>query len=125
MTRILVIEDDVTICGNTAELLELEGFLVTTASDGKIGLEKIRNKIPDLILCDLRMPQMDGFTVLKHLGEDPDLKRIPFIFFSAKSEKIDIRAGIEAGADDYVVKPFEFEELLRAIQKCLHKKQLP
>lgn len=125
MTRILVIEDDVTLCGNTAELLELEGYDVTVASNGKKGLQKIKLEIPDLILCDLRMPEMDGLTVLKHLGEDPELHRIPFIFFSAKSEKLDISAGIDAGADDYVVKPFEFDELLAAIEKCLQKQQLP
>ncbi|MGB5429573.1 response regulator, partial [Eudoraea sp.] len=96
MARILIIEDDVNIRGNTAELLQLEGYLVTTASNGRSGLEKIGCENPDLILCDILMSEMDGFTVLGHVGQDPDLKRIPFVFFSAKSEKIDVKAGIDA-----------------------------
>ena len=69
------------------------------------------------------MPEMDGFAVLKNIGDYPDLKRIPFIFFSAKSEKMDIKSGMEAGADAYLVKPFEFEELLAAIEKCINNKE--
>ena len=115
MTRILIIEDDVGIRGNTAELLQLEGYLVTTASNGRTGLEKIGCETPDLILCDILMPEMDGFAVLRHVGQDPDLKRIPFIFFSAKSEKFDLKAGIDAGADDYLTKPFELEDLVNLI----------
>ena len=122
MINILVIEDDNAIRENTSELLELEGYATMTATNGKIGLEKIKRYLPDLILCDLRMPEMDGFTVLKNIGDYPDLKRIPFIFFSAKSEKMDIKTGMEAGADAYLVKPFEFEELLAAIEKCINNK---
>ncbi|MGI9551710.1 MAG: response regulator transcription factor, partial [Aurantibacter sp.] len=121
MARILIIEDDVAIRENTAELLQLEGYSVLTASNGKKGLEKIIRFVPDLILCDLLMPEMDGFAVLKYLGEHPDLKRIPFIFFSAKSEKVDVRSGLGAGADDYLTKPFELEDLLASIEKCLTK----
>lgn len=124
MIRILIIEDNSTIRENTAELLELEGYSTLTASNGRTGLEKIKLHIPDLILCDLRMPEMDGFTVLKHLGEQPGLKRIPFIFFSAKSEKKEVNQGIDAGADDYLTKPFELEELLASIEKCLKGKRL-
>ena len=91
MIKILIIEDDNAIRENTSELLELEGYSTLTASNGKIGLEKIKRHLPDLILCDLRMPEMDGFTVLKNLGQCTDMKRIPLIFFSAKSEKIDIK----------------------------------
>tara|TARA_R110002051_G_scaffold92242_4_gene161946 strand:+ start:4155 stop:4532 length:378 start_codon:yes stop_codon:yes gene_type:complete len=123
MIKILIIEDDNAIRENTSELLELEGYATLTASNGKIGLEKIKRHLPDLILCDLRMPEMDGFTVLKNLGESPDLKRIPFIFFSAKSEKIDIKTGMDAGADAYLAKPFEFEELLASIEKCINNKK--
>lgn len=124
MTRILIIEDDVNIRGNTAELLELEGYLVTTASNGRTGLEKIKRETPDLILCDLLMPEMDGFSVLGHIAQDPDLKRIPFVLFSVRSEKIDVKAGIDAGADDYLTKPFELEDLLASIGKCLKKEKL-
>jgi CheY-like chemotaxis protein len=121
MISILIIEDENDIRENTSELLELEGYTTLTAANGKIGLEKIKSNMPDLILCDLRMPEMDGFTVLSYLGQYPDLKRIPFVFFSAKSEKLDIKTGIEAGADGYLVKPFEFKDLLAIIEKCLHK----
>tara|TARA_R110002050_G_scaffold286468_3_gene437035 strand:+ start:117197 stop:117574 length:378 start_codon:yes stop_codon:yes gene_type:complete len=124
MIRILIIEDDKSIRENTAELLELEGYAAVTASNGNTGLEKIKLHQPDLIICDLRMPEMDGFTLLKHLGEDSRLKRIPFIFFSAKSEKIEVRMGIDAGADDYLTKPFELEDLLASIEKCLQKSKL-
>lgn len=121
MARILIIEDDADIRSNTAELLEFEGFVVCTAANGKKGLDEIEKLVPDLILCDLRMPEMDGFEVLAHLGKCPDYKRIPFIFFSAKSEKVDIRTGINAGVDDYLIKPFELPDLLAAIQRCLFK----
>ena len=123
MIKILIIEDDNAIRENTSELLELEGYSTLTASNGKIGLEKIKRHLPDLILCDLRMPEMDGFTVLKNLGQCTDMKRIPLIFFSAKSEKIDIKIGMDAGAEAYLVKPFEFEELLASIEKCLNNKK--
>lgn len=121
MICILIIEDDNAIRENTAEFLELEGYTTLTAPNGKRGLEQIWFHRPDLILCDLRMPEMDGFTVLKNLGEQPDFKKIPFIFFSAKSEEMEIKKGIDAGADGYLVKPFEFEDLLSSIKKCLHR----
>jgi CheY-like chemotaxis protein len=121
MISILIIEDENDIRENTSELLELEGYTTLTAANGKIGLEKIKSNMPDLILCDLRMPEMDGFTVLSYLGQYPDLKRIPFVFFSAKSEKLDIKTGIDAGADGYLVKPFEAKDLLAIIEKCLYK----
>lgn len=121
MSKILIIEDDATIRGNTAELLQLEGYVVSSASDGKKGLEKIKHAPPDLILCDLLMPEMDGYALLKYLGKQPELKGIPFVFFSAKSDKADIGSGLSAGADDYLVKPFELEELLASIEKCLLK----
>jgi len=124
MACILIIEDDVNIRGNTAELLQLEGYLVITASNGRTGLEKIKRESPDLILCDLLMPEMDGFSVLGHVVQDPDLKRIPFVFFSVRSEKINVKAGIDAGADDYLTKPFELEDLLTSIEKCLKKQKL-
>jgi CheY-like chemotaxis protein len=123
MKHILIIENDPTILSNTAELLELEGYYTSTATNGRQGLEKINRSMPDLILCDLLMPEMDGFTLLKQLGEHPDLKRIPFIFFSAKSDKFDVSQGLKAGADDYLTKPFELETLLESIEKCLAKKK--
>ncbi len=124
MVRILIIDDDKVIRENTAELLELEGYSTLTASNGMKGLEIIRLHLPDLILCDLRMPKMDGFAVLGHLGQHLELKRIPFIFFSAKSEKADVKAGIDAGAAGYLTKPFELKDLLASIEKCLNSKRL-
>ncbi|NAY91328.1 response regulator [Muricauda sp. JGD-17] len=121
--RILIIEDDTCILDNTAELLELEGYMVMTASDGKRGMEKIMLSPPDLIICDLLMPKMDGLTLLQKLGKHPRFKKIPFIFSSAKSENTDIKKGLDSGADDYLVKPFDFEDLLRAIRKCLVKQK--
>lgn len=123
MTRILIIEDDVNILRNTAELLQLEGYLVTTASNGRAGLEKIKLETPELILCDILMLDMDGFSVLGYVRQDPDLKRIPFIFFSAKSDVVDVNAGIAAGADDYLTKPFELEDLIASVEKCLEKQK--
>ena len=124
MVKILIIEDNNAIRELTAELLELEGYSTFTASNGKIGLGQIRLHLPDLILCDIRMPEMDGLTLLQHLGQHPDLKRIPFIFFSSKSEKVDVNRGLDAGADAYLIKPFDMEELLASIGKCLSNKRL-
>ncbi|MGB5272762.1 MAG: response regulator, partial [Flavobacteriaceae bacterium] len=93
MKTILIVENDPTILSNTAELLDLEGYRTVTATNGLEGLEKINRSVPDLILCDLLMPEMDGFTLLKQLGEHPDLKRIPFIFFSAKSDNSSVHLG--------------------------------
>ncbi|HZJ18898.1 MAG TPA: response regulator [Pricia sp.] len=121
MTSILLIEDFTAIREGTAELLELEGYRVITAKNGKEGLEKIKRIPPDLVICDVRMPEMDGLTLLGNLGAHRDLKRIPFIFYSAKSEKRDIKTGLDAGADDYLVKPCELKELLGSIKKCLLK----
>jgi len=122
MIRILIIDDHETILENTAELLDLEGYETITASNGKEGLEKVIRMLPDVVLCDILMPKMDGFMVLKKMGEHPNLKRIPFIFFSSKSEKFDIKLGLDSGADDYLTKPFELVDLLNSIEKCLLKK---
>ncbi len=119
MITIALIEDHADIMEGTAELLELEGYQVIMANNGKEGLEIIKRTPPDLIICDVLMPEMDGLALLACLGLDHDLKRIPFIFYSAKSEKKDIQKGLDAGADDYVVKPSELTNLLASIEKCL------
>ena len=121
MVQTLIIEDDTDIRANTAELLELEGYGLTSATNGRTGLEQIAMLMPDLILCDLGMPEMDGFLVLAHLAKNLEWKRIPFIFFSAKSKKMEVQQGLDVGADDYLVKPFELPDLLGAIQRCLLK----
>lgn len=121
MTQILLIEDDITVRENTAELLELSDYAVFTASDGKQGVQKAFEIKPALIICDIMMPEMDGYDVLKILGEHSETVNIPFIFLSAKTEHKDVRKGMELGADDYLTKPFEEEDLLNAIESRIAK----
>ena len=121
MKKLLLIEDDVTVRENTAELLELSNYDVITASNGKLGIEKAQQHVPDIIVCDIMMPETDGYGVLEALSKDPETVNIPFIFLSAKTEHKDIRKGMDLGADDYLTKPFEEEELLSAIESRLAK----
>ncbi|KAB5487557.1 MULTISPECIES: response regulator [Flagellimonas] len=121
MTKILLVEDDTSLRENVEELLELSGFEVFTASNGKIAVEMARRELPDVVLCDIMMPEMDGYEVLEHLSSDESTKHIPFIFVSAKTERHEIRKGMNLGADDYLTKPFEEDELLGAIQTRLEK----
>ncbi|WP_037319016.1 response regulator [Salegentibacter sp. Hel_I_6] len=119
--KILLIEDDVTVRENTAELLELSNYEVVTAPDGKKGVEKAKEEIPDIIVCDIMMPELDGYDVLTRLSADSKTNGIPFIFLSAKTEHKDVRRGMDLGADDYLTKPFEEEDLLSAIESRLAK----
>ncbi len=119
--KILVIEDQPEVRENIAELLELSNYEVDTASNGKIGIKKALDMRPDLILCDIMMPEMDGYEVLYLMGKNPEVSGIPFIFLTAKTEKRDIRKGMNAGADDYITKPFEEMELLGAVERRLAK----
>ncbi len=121
MNKILLIEDDVTVRENTAELLELSGYEVITASNGKQGVEKAHEHTPDIIVCDIMMPEMDGYGVLKELSKKSQTVNVPFIFLSAKTEHKDIRKGMDLGADDYLTKPFEEEDLLSALESRLAK----
>lgn len=124
MKKILLIEDDVTVRENTAELLELSNYEVVTAPDGKKGVDKAKEEIPDIIVCDIMMPELDGYDVLSRLSEDSTTKGIPFIFLSAKTEHKDVRRGMDLGADDYLTKPFEEEDLLSAIESRLAKVEI-
>ena len=124
MPTILLIEDDCTIRENTAEFLELEGYRTITATNGKDGFEKIARNIPDLIVCDLLMPEMGGIELLARLGTHKHLKTIPLIIFSAKNEKNDIYKGMSLGAYDYITKPSDLEDLLASIRKCLKSSEL-
>ena len=124
MKKILLIEDDVTVRENTAELLELSNYEVVTAPDGKKGVDKAKEEIPDIIVCDIMMPELDGYDVLTRLSEDSETKGIPFIFLSAKTEHKDVRRGMDLGADDYLTKPFEEEDLLSAIESRLAKVEI-
>ncbi len=119
MRTILIIEDNRTILENTTEILSLEGYDVLTATNGKKGLEKMHTLIPDLIICDLLMQEMDGFELLLEVGKNPKFSKIPVIFFSAKTEKKDIKKALDAGAVDYIIKPFELDDLVKTIKRCL------
>lgn len=124
LTKILVIEDNEEIRESTSEILQLAGYNVQTASDGKEGVEKANTYEPDLILCDIMMPEMDGYGVLYLLSKNEKTQGTPFIFLSAKADKSDIRKGMELGADDYLTKPFDDVELLKAIEGRLKKRSL-
>jgi CheY-like chemotaxis protein len=121
MRNILVIEDNTDIRENTAEILSLAGFKTMTAENGKAGVELAIKEKPDLIVCDIMMPELDGFGVLHLLKKNPATEQIPFIFLTAKAERTDLRKGMEMGADDYITKPFDDVELLRAIEIRLKK----
>ena len=121
MKTILLIEDDTVLRENTAELLELSNYNVISASNGKIGVEKAKSILPDIIVCDIMMPELDGYGVLEALSKNSDTKYIPFIFLSAKTEHQDIRKGMNLGADDYITKPFSEDDLISAIESRLAK----
>ena len=121
MKKILVIEDNDEVRENIAEILELSNYSVTTAADGKIGVTTALQKTPDLIICDIMMPELDGYGVLHLLNQHTETYGIPFIFLTAKTEKSDMRKGMELGADDYITKPFDGIELLTAVETRLKK----
>jgi CRP-like cAMP-binding protein len=119
--RILVIEDQQDVRENIAELLGLSNYEVATAANGKLGVKAALDSPPDLVLCDIMMPEMDGYEVLYLLMKNPETAAIPFIFLTAKAEKTDVRKGMNLGADDYITKPFEEMELLNVVEKRLEK----
>ncbi|WMX17429.1 MULTISPECIES: response regulator [unclassified Aureispira] len=123
MKKILVIEDNLEVRENTCEILELSGYEVFSAENGKLGVQEALDKMPDLIICDVMMPVLDGFGTLKVLHKNPKTTHIPFIFLTAKAEKEDFRKGMNLGADDYITKPFTDIELLEAIEIRLEKNQ--
>ena len=122
--NILIIEDNDEVRDNMREILELSSYQVQTASNGKEGLEMALKNFPDIILCDIMMPELDGFGVLRALTNNPRTKNIPFIFVSAKTEKQDFRAGMDLGADDYLTKPFNGNDLLSLVSARLKKSEL-
>lgn len=121
MKTILVIEDNAMMRGNIAEILELAPYQVVQAENGKQGVTLARQTRPDLILCDIMMPELDGYGVLHILGNDPDLAETPFLFLSAKADAADFRFGMSLGADDYLTKPFDDITLLNAVELRLKK----
>ncbi len=124
MKKVLVIEDEVTVRQNLVELLSAEGFLPIEACDGEEGARLAWEMLPDVILCDISMPKMDGFAVLSKIGRDPATATIPFLFLTARTEREDLRRGMSLGADDYIMKPFSIDDVLQAIQTRLEKRAL-
>ncbi|MEO9210270.1 MAG: response regulator [Ginsengibacter sp.] len=121
MKKILLIEDNNALRDNTAEILELAHYKVFTAENGKEGVEIALREMPDLIICDIMMPVLDGYGVLHMLQKNPSTKNKPFIFLTAKSEHNDFRKGMDLGADDYITKPFSGTELMNAVESRLKK----
>jgi DNA-binding response OmpR family regulator len=121
MRKILIIEDNEDVRENTADLLELSGYEVAACPDGDSGIRKAKSFNPDLIICDIMMPGLDGYQVLETLQKDRKTAGIPFVFLSAKADKSDVRKGMNLGADDYLTKPFEEHELLEAITSRLRR----
>ncbi|OCQ99898.1 diguanylate cyclase [Nostoc sp. MBR 210] len=121
MIKILVIEDEESVRENLLDLLEAEDFQTIAAANGKTGVDLAFAEVPDLILCDMMMPEVDGYGVLTALRQDPLTATIPFIFLTAKSAKSDFRQGMDMGADDYLTKPFTRAELLSAIMNRLER----
>ena len=121
MKQILLIEDNTAVRENTAELLELANYKMLVAANGKVGVELALKHKPDLIICDIMMPELDGYGVLHLLGRNKETSSIPFIFLTAKTEKAELRKGMEMGADDFITKPFDDVELLKVIEIRLKK----
>ncbi len=124
MKKILLIEDNDNIRDNTAEILELANYKVFTAPNGKIGVELAMHENPDLIICDIMMPVLDGYGVLYMLKKNPPTRNTPFIFLTAKTDRTDFRKGMELGADDYITKPFTETELLNSVESRLKKVEM-
>jgi CRP/FNR family transcriptional regulator, cyclic AMP receptor protein len=119
--KILLIEDNEDIRDNTSEILELANYEVRVAENGKRGVEAAIEFLPDLIICDIMMPELDGFGVLHAIQRNDQIKNTPFIFLTAKSERGDFRKGMESGADDYITKPFSGIELLNTVERRIKK----
>jgi DNA-binding response OmpR family regulator len=123
MKKILIIEDDALIIGSIQDLFEFEGYEVYTACNGPEGIASAKNNLPDIIVSDIAMPGISGYDVLRELQNDENTNGIPFIFLTAKVEKSDFRLGMELGADDYITKPFKLDELLRAVETRIKKRE--
>ncbi|HET7115958.1 MAG TPA: response regulator [Hanamia sp.] len=119
MHKILLVEDNEPVRENTTEILELSGYKVLSACNGKDGLNIALKQIPDLILCDVQMPVMDGYVLLENIRQSHSLAHSRFVFLTASGEKKDIQKGMQMGADDYIVKPFTGEELLEKLKTIL------
>lgn len=121
MKKIVIIEDDIALRESLKDLLELDGYKVFAASNGVSGIQLIFNEIPNLILCDISMPGLSGYEVFKAIQNNSAVATLPFIFITAKAQKEDIQAGLQLGVDDYITKPFDYDELLATITRRLNK----
>jgi DNA-binding response OmpR family regulator len=124
MKKILVIEDNKAVIENIEEILDMAGYQVFTANNGMEGVDQAIKQGPDLIICDIMMPELDGYGVLHLLSKNTKTAAIPFIFLTAKADRVDFRKGMEMGADDYITKPFEGVELLNAVEMRLRKTEI-
>jgi DNA-binding NarL/FixJ family response regulator len=122
-SSILLIEDEPQMRSNMRTVLELEGYHVQAVSNGRLGIEALRAEKPDLVLCDVMMPELDGYGVLALMRSKSETVDIPFIFLTAKGEKADVRTGMNSGADDYLVKPVSIRDLIDAIESRLRRKR--
>ena len=124
MNTILIVEDEPQIRKNIQQILDLEGFATITAEDGLEGLDMVEKHQPDMIICDVMMPNLDGYGLIEALRQKPSTADIPLIFLTAKAENRDLRQGMDLGADDYLIKPFKADELIRAISTRFEKRQV-
>src|SRR6266436_3064782 len=121
MKRILIIDDSDALREEIANILEIEGFTVDTAKNGRLGLERMKAQRPDLVVCDLMMPEMDGYKTLKAVRNNAGTQTLPFLMLTAREERQQMRHGMELGADDYITKPFAVGDLLRAVNAAFEK----
>ncbi len=119
MATLLVIEDEAPLRANLVRILSAEGYRVLTAADGDEGIRRAREQRPDLVICDILMPRLDGYGVLAQLRSRPETAGIPFIFLTASADKEDFARGLQSGANDYVTKPFKIADLLAAVRRGL------
>ena len=119
--RVLVVDDDPVILELLRINFEIEGFEVLLATDGEEGLAKTRDETPDVVLCDIMMPRLDGIELVTRLRDDPRTAHLPVVLLSAKAQKVEVERGLAAGADDYVTKPFDPLELLDRVNAVLAK----
>ena len=119
--RVLVVDDDPVILELLRINFEIEGFEVLGATDGEEGLQRARSEAPDVVLCDIMMPRLDGLELLTRLRNDPATARLPVVLLSAKAQKVEVERGLSLGADDYVTKPFDPLELLDRVNAVLAK----
>jgi two-component system, sensor histidine kinase and response regulator len=124
MKKILVIEDAATLRKDIVEMLSYEGYEVTGAEDGLVGIDRAKEFMPDLIICDIMMPRMDGYGVLEHLRDYPNTATVPFIFLTARTDRVDVRHGMRLGADDYLTKPFTADELIQSVKTRLERHEV-